>query len=69
MPGHDGNPSHPHRHQDVKRALGVLVLDQGRRAGIGEPEHRNLTLDLRCDVEQVSRVEADIERVGGVLDL
>ena len=56
--------SHPHRHQHVERALGVLVLDQRRRAGIGELEHRHLALDLRGDVEQVARVEADIERIG-----
>ena len=61
--------SHPHRHQHVERALGVLVLDQRRRAGIGELEHRDLALDLRRDVEQVARVEADIERIGVVLDL
>ena len=60
---------HPHRHQHVERALGVLVLDQRRRAGVGELEHRDLAFDLRGDVEQIARVEADIERIGVVVDL
>src|SRR5207253_5039980 len=54
---------HPHRHQHVKRALGFLVLDQRRRSGVGEHEHGGLALDLGGDVEQVARVEADIERI------
>src|SRR6202011_5856168 len=65
----DGNCSHPHRHQHIERGLVVLVLHQGRRTGIGEPEHGDLALDLAGDVEQIARVESDIERVGGVLDL
>ena len=46
----------------------IFVLDQRRRAGIGELEHRRLALDLRRDVEQIARVEADIERIGLVFD-
>ena len=62
-------PLNPHRHQDVERAFGVLVLDERRRAGVGELEHGDLAFDLRGDVEQVARVETDIEWVGIVLDL
>ena len=58
----------PHRHQDVQCAFGVLVLNQSRRAGIGELEHSHFAFDLRRDVEQITRVEADIERVTVVLD-
>src|SRR5712672_2202540 len=61
--------SHPHRHQHVERALGIAILDQGRRARIGEAEHRRVALDLSRDVEQVARVEADIEWLRAVLDL
>ena len=61
--------SHPHRHQHVERALGVLVLDQGRRAGIGEAQHRHLAVELGRDVEQIARVESDIDRIGRVIDL
>src|SRR5690242_4066429 len=65
----DSGRSDPHRHQDVERALRVLVLDERRRAGIGEPQDRDLAFDLRRDVEQIARVEADIERLGLVIDL
>ncbi len=37
--------------------------------GIGELEHGDLAFDLRGDVEQIARVEADIERIGVVFDL
>ena len=61
--------SHPHRHQHVERTLVVLVLHQGRRAGVGEAERGDVAFDLGGDVEEVAGVEADIEGVGGVFDL
>jgi hypothetical protein len=51
-PGND--ELNPHRHQHVEGALAVLVLHQGRRTGVGEPEHGDLALDLRGDVEQIA---------------
>ena len=60
-PGNDSGGSHPHRHQHVERALVVLVLHQRRRAGVGEAEYGDFALDLGGDVEQVARVETDIE--------
>src|SRR2546421_360199 len=35
---------------------------------VGQPQHRDFAFDLGGDVEQIARVEADIERVGGVFD-
>jgi hypothetical protein len=46
--------SHPHRHQNVQRALVVFVLHQGRRAGIGEFQDRDLAFDLGGDVQEVA---------------
>src|SRR5580704_2002963 len=46
--------SHPHRHQNVERALVVFVLHQGRRAGIGEFQDRDLAFDLGGDVQEVA---------------
>jgi hypothetical protein len=34
--------SHPQRHQDVERGRAVAILDQGRRAGIGEADERGV---------------------------
>jgi len=45
---------HPHWHQNVERALGILVLHQCRRPRIGELQHRDLALDLRRDIEQIA---------------
>src|ERR1700737_2280690 len=56
--------SHPHRHQHVERAFGILVLHQRWRTGIGQSQHRDLALDLRRDIQEVARVETDIERGG-----
>ena len=55
-------PSYPHRHEHVERALVGTVAHQGGRAGIGHQEARLGALDLLGDVEQVARVEADLER-------
>ena len=44
----------PHGHQHVKRALGIAILDQRRRARIGELEHRGFAFELAGDVEQVA---------------
>ena len=59
----------PHRHQHVERPFGVAVLDQGRRARIGELEHRRFAFDLGRDVEQITRIKANIEGLGPVFDL
>ena len=61
-------PLHPHRHQHVERGRALAVLDQGRRARIGEAEQRRVALELGRDVEQVAGVEADIERRRIVVD-
>src|SRR6185437_12869179 len=47
-------PLDAHRHQNIERALGVLVLDECRRPGVGELEYRDFTLDLRGNVEQIA---------------
>ncbi len=57
-----------HRHEHVQRAFVAGVLHHGRGAGIGELEQRALALELVGDVEQVARVEADLERGRAVLD-
>src|SRR5262245_49170477 len=62
-------PLNAHRHQHIDGAGGVAVLDQCRRARIGQLQQGTLALDLGRDVEQVARVEPDIERIGLVLDL
>src|SRR5829696_2488308 len=58
-----------HWHQNVQGAFRILVLDQGRRSWVGQLQHGGLTFDLRRDVQQVAGIEADIERIGSVLDL
>src|SRR5262245_23003533 len=60
---------HPHRHQDVERTGSALVLDQGRRTRIGELQDRSVALDLAGNVEQIARVETDIDRIGLVAHL
>src|SRR5579864_1830319 len=58
-----------HRHQHIKRALGLLVGNESRRTRVGELEHGGVTVELSRNVEQIARVEADIERLGIVADL
>src|SRR6202034_2651594 len=65
----DRRSLHAHRHQHVERAVRILVLDKGRRAGIGKLEHGGFALDLRGNVEEVARIETDIDRIGSVFDL
>src|SRR5438270_7916315 len=38
--------SNPHRHQDVKRALVLGILDEGGRTGVGKQEAHILARDL-----------------------
>jgi hypothetical protein len=47
-------PLYAHRHQNVERALGVLVLDECRRSGVGELEHGDFTFDLRSNIQQIA---------------
>ena len=65
----DGSALDPHRHQHVERRRALAVLDQGRRAGIGELEQGRVAVELAGDVEEIAGVEADIERRRIVIDL
>src|SRR6266436_8615100 len=58
-----GRLLHPHGHQHVERTLGVAVLDQRWGAGIGKLQHRGFAFELRRDVEQITGIEADIQRI------
>ena len=60
---------HAHRHQHVEGRGALAVLDDGRRAGIGELEQGRVAVELGRDVEEVAGVEADIDRRRIVIDL
>src|SRR5258708_3581854 len=59
----------PHRHQYIERASGILVLDQGGRTGVGKFQNRGFAFDLSGDIEQIARIESDIDRIGLIDDL
>ena len=59
---------HAHRHQDVERAFVASVLDHRRRARVGEQELHLVALDLPGDIQQIARIEADLERRRAVVD-
>ena len=46
----------------IERGRAVAILDQRRRAGIGEADQRRVADKLADDVEQIAGVEADIDR-------
>src|SRR5688572_2593200 len=60
--------SDPHRHEDEQGALVGGVTDHRRRACIGKLEGGAVAPELARDVEEVARVEADIDRRGPVAD-
>src|SRR6266478_4237747 len=62
-------PSHPHRHQHIQGTLGLLVGEQRRRTGVSELEYRRVAFELGRDIQQITRVESDIERIGVIADL
>src|SRR5438045_2300001 len=61
--------SDPHRHDDVLEALLARVADQRARRGVAKCALELITRDVVQDVEQIVHVEADIERVAGILHL
>src|SRR5262245_43496745 len=61
--------SHAHGHQDVDRGRILRPAHQRRRGGIREHEARPFTFDLLGDVEEVARIEPDLERTVGIVDL
>src|SRR5262245_53482337 len=69
LPGVGSRLSHPHRHQHIERALDLLIGEQCRRTRVGQPEHRRIAFELGCDIEQIARVEPDIEGIGPVANL
>src|SRR5579862_337574 len=52
-----------HRHQDVERAAIGAVAHDRRRSRIGHRKARALALDLLGNIEQIARVEADLQRL------
>src|SRR5262249_18585288 len=60
--------SYSHRHQHIECALALTILNEGGRARISELEHRRFAVELRSDVQQIARVETDIERLRPVFD-
>ena len=50
-----------HRHQDVERGAPVIFPDQRWGCSIRKVQFDRLAVDLPQNVEQVTRVEADIE--------
>src|SRR5262249_36382295 len=63
-----GRPSYPHRHEHIERRRILAVTHHGGRAGIGKLELRRATFELARDVEEITSVEADLERIEAVLD-
>src|SRR3954471_24677213 len=61
--------SDPHRHDDVLEALLARVADQRARRGVAKCALELITRHVVQDVEQIVHVEADIERVAGILHL
>src|SRR6185437_9531681 len=61
--------SHPERHQHIERVRPVAIHDDGRRAGIGELNQRRVAGKLLGDFQQITRVEADLDGGGIVIDL
>jgi hypothetical protein len=61
--------SHPQRHQDVERRRAVAILDQGRRAGIGESDEGGVGRQLPTMSSRLAGVEADVDRCGIVVGL
>ena len=57
----------PHRHQDIERALVLSILDEGWRTGIGEQKAHILAGDLAGDIQEIARVEPDLNGSGIVV--
>src|SRR4029453_4949518 len=57
----------PHRHQHIKRRRLVVFAKQSRRGGIGEMDLDRIALDLPQNVEQVTRIEADLETLRAII--
>src|SRR5437867_4865049 len=61
--------SDPHRHHDVLEALFTRVADERAGRGVAERAFQFITGHVVQHVEEVVHVEADVERVAGVLHL
>src|SRR5205085_2972852 len=63
----DGKSSDAHRHQDVKRVRLVILAEQRRGGGIGQMDFDRVAVDLSKDIEEVARVEADLETIVAII--